>query len=154
MAEITINDLPVAVGLDGTERIPIAKNTGSGFTTEYTTTGAISGLAIQAEYLLAGPSVQLPFSRILFSDNTQITITDGGAGGNLTLALAHTAVTPGTYGDGTHVVSITVDQEGRITSATSVAVATLFQTYLQNLPTSLPAQPNIPWNNGGMVSIS
>lgn len=38
--------------------------------------------------------------------------------------LADTAVTPATYGDSTHVSQITVDQQGRITAASSVAIST------------------------------
>lgn len=37
--------------------------------------------------------------------------------------LANTAVTPGTYGDNSHVGQFTVDSKGRITAASSVAIA-------------------------------
>lgn len=40
-----------------------------------------------------------------------------------TVSLANTAVTPGTYGDSTHVGSFTVDQQGRLTAASNVAIA-------------------------------
>lgn len=36
--------------------------------------------------------------------------------------LPNTAVSPGTYGDGTHVGQFTVDQQGRLTSASNVAI--------------------------------
>lgn len=36
--------------------------------------------------------------------------------------LADTAVTPGTYGDGTHIATFAVDQQGRLTSAGQIAV--------------------------------
>ncbi len=39
-----------------------------------------------------------------------------------TLSLANTAVTPATYGDATHVGAVVVDQQGRITSASNVAI--------------------------------
>lgn len=39
------------------------------------------------------------------------------------VALADTAVAPGTYGDSTHVGQFTVDQQGRLTAASNVAVA-------------------------------
>lgn len=50
-------------------------------------------------------------------------LTGGGAlSGNLTLALADTAVTPTTYGDAATSARITVDQKGRITGAVGVAI--------------------------------
>ena len=39
-----------------------------------------------------------------------------------TLTLASTAVTPGSYGDGTHVAAFAVDTKGRLTAASSVAI--------------------------------
>lgn len=36
--------------------------------------------------------------------------------------LANTAVTPGTYGDGTHVSQVTIDAKGRVTSASNVVI--------------------------------
>lgn len=38
------------------------------------------------------------------------------------LALGNTAVTPGTYGDGTHVAQVTVDQQGRLTLVSNVTI--------------------------------
>lgn len=43
--------------------------------------------------------------------------------GTLATTLANTAVTPGTYGDSTHVAQVTFDAKGRATSATNVAIA-------------------------------
>lgn len=45
-------------------------------------------------------------------------ITDVG-----TIDLADTAVTPGVYGDATNSAQITVDQQGRITAATEIAIS-------------------------------
>ncbi len=44
----------------------------------------------------------------------------GGVGAN---ELASTAVTPSTYGDGTHVGQFTVDADGRITAASAVSIS-------------------------------
>jgi hypothetical protein len=44
------------------------------------------------------------------------------AGGTATL-LANTAVTPGTYGDSTHVAQVTVDAKGRLTTVVNVALS-------------------------------
>lgn len=52
-----------------------------------------------------------------YSAGTALSLT------NMRFSLKDTAVAPGTYGDSTHVVQITVDQQGRLTSAASVAVA-------------------------------
>ncbi len=45
-----------------------------------------------------------------------------GSGDAIQLALADTAVTPGTYGDASNVAQVTVDQQGRLTSASNVAI--------------------------------
>jgi hypothetical protein len=53
---------------------------------------------------------------------TGIGLTGGPITTTGTVALANTAVSPNTYGDSAHVSQITVDQQGRITSASSVAI--------------------------------
>ena len=67
---------------------------------------------------------------------------------HINLALADTAVAPGTYGDATHVGQFTVDQQGRLTAAGNVPIAggggggftVLFDTVL----TAAAATVNIP----------
>lgn len=58
---------------------------------------------------------------------TSVTAGTGLSGGTITssgtINLTDTAVTTGTYGDGTHVAQITIDQQGRITGVTSVAIS-------------------------------
>ena len=50
-------------------------------------------------------------------------MTGGGQlTGNVTISLANTTVTAGTYGDGGNVAQFTVDAQGRITSAANVAI--------------------------------
>lgn len=44
---------------------------------------------------------------------------------NAVLTLANTAVTPGTYGDASHVARVTVDAKGRITAASQVSISGL-----------------------------
>ena len=59
-------------------------------------------------------------------------LSGGGAlTGNVTLNLANTAVTAATYGNATAVSQITVDQQGRITSAANVTIA-IGNSNLQN----------------------
>lgn len=62
------------------------------------------------------------------SSSRTITAGTGLSGGgdltaNRTLSLANTAVTANTYGDSTHVAQVTVDAQGRITAASSVAIS-------------------------------
>lgn len=55
--------------------------------------------------------------------NTTLPIQGGGSlSADLTLALAASGVTPGTYGDATHVGQFTVDSHGLITAASNVAI--------------------------------
>lgn len=61
---------------------------------------------------------------VSISAGTGIAVTNAnGVAGNPSVALTDTAVTTGTYGDATHVGAVTVDQQGRITSASSAAIA-------------------------------
>ena len=48
----------------------------------------------------------------------------GRLNANVTVNLANTVVTAGTYGDGTHVAQIAIDAQGRITSASNVSITT------------------------------
>lgn len=51
-------------------------------------------------------------------------LTGGGnLSGDRTISLANTAVSPGTYGSASQVAQVTVDAQGRLTSATNVSVA-------------------------------
>lgn len=59
-------------------------------------------------------------------DSPEISVRNGTGldfDGMQNLKIADTAVTPGTYGDATHVGQFTVDQQGRITAATDVAIS-------------------------------
>lgn len=60
-------------------------------------------------------------------DTREITAGTGLTGGgnlasNVTISMSNTNVTIGTYGGGTNAAEITVDQQGRITSAANVAI--------------------------------
>ena len=50
----------------------------------------------------------------------------GTEGATPTLTLANTAVTPGTYGGATNIPVVTIDAQGRITSASNTAISTSF----------------------------
>jgi len=63
--------------------------------------------------------------------------------------LPNTAVTPSSYGDATHVGAFTVDQQGRITAASDVAI-TAGHT-IQDEGTPLPAEPNLDFAGAGVT---
>jgi len=70
-------------------------------------TAANVGATPNTAYVLAGTGI---------SGGGQLT-------GNVTINLANTAVTAGTYGTASQVSQVTVDAQGRITSAANVAIA-------------------------------
>ncbi len=59
---------------------------------------------------------------LTLSANGPITVTDNGSS-TITVGLNDTAVTPDTYGTASSTGSFTVDQKGRITSASSISIA-------------------------------
>lgn len=72
------------------------------------------------------------------AQGTGITVTNGdGVNGNPTVGLANTSVTQGSYGSSTAVAAITVDAQGRLTGATSVAIAPPAWTSITGKPTTV-----------------
>jgi hypothetical protein len=115
-------------------------------------------------YVVLSASSSLPNERVLTA-GTNITITDGGAGGNVTIAstaggvsnvatgtgltggpitstgtisLANTAVTPGSYGTSIGIPQITVDAQGRITAASTIATTSNSYQGTWNASTNTP----------------
>lgn len=119
--------------------ITLAQNTATDAQTK------VNGLKASVQFLTLNTTGLLSAERALVGTAGQISLTDGGAGGNATLALVDTAVAAGSYGDATHVGAFTVDAKGRLTSASSVPIsfpasgATAF-TGLSDVPASYSGQ--------------
>lgn len=71
--------------------------------------------------------------------------------GNVTINLANTAVTAGTYGTASQVSQVTVDAQGRITSAANVAIA-IANTAVSGLGTMSTQNANAVTITGGSVT--
>jgi hypothetical protein len=67
-------------------------------------------------------SIDLDSETLTISGDTGITTS--GSGNTIEIDLDDTAVTPGSYGSQTAIPTFTVDQQGRLTAAATVAVAT------------------------------
>lgn len=83
-------------------------------------------------------------TRLLTGTAGEILVSNAGGSSPETVALISTAVTPGTYGDSTHVARFTVDDNGRLTDAQNVAVSGgtsgQIKTYVYTFNGSAPTQ--------------
>ena len=112
----------VNLGLGTSDNVSFATVTASGnITTSGWFVGNIAGGASTADALSSAVTINIS------SDATgTATFQNAGDQANISLTLANTAVTAGTYGDATNIPQFTVDSKGRITSASNIAIATSF----------------------------
>jgi hypothetical protein len=82
---------------------------------------AIPILVVDAQGRILSASNTSVTSTSVFANSSQLTANSSS--GNVLIGLANTAVVASTYGGATNVASIIVDQFGRITSASNVAVS-------------------------------
>jgi hypothetical protein len=120
--------LPLTGNQDGDARIVVGEATwyvwAGGAWNKVGGGGGGGGAPVSAQYVVLAADPVLTSERVLTPTTGQINVTDGGAGGPVTLSLADTAVTPGTYGDGTNIPQVTVDAKGRVTGVVSVPIVT------------------------------
>lgn len=81
---------------------------------DYGSVGGSGGAPTNAQYLTLATNATLSAERVL-AVSTNLTLTDGGAGGTATLDLANTTVSPGSY----IAPTLQIDSKGRITSASN-----------------------------------
>lgn len=113
------------VALRGTSVAAVAPTNGQVLSyngTAWAPSSVGSAAPVDATYVVLSTNPTLTGERVLTPAVGELTQTDGGAGGNVTLGLATSGVAASTYGSTTTIPQITVDNKGRITSASSQAI--------------------------------
>ena len=146
----------IAVHVAGVYQAPSAY-TLSGTTLTFNSAPAVGSSNIQVLHLSIGFVAQVPSDGSVTTAKiaTDAIITDKIADANVTNAkivtvantkitgvmtasqLANTAVTTGTYGGASNVSVITVDQQGRVTSASNVSISIPSGSYVTNTNNSI-----------------
>lgn len=89
--------------------------------------------------------------------NTGTGLTGGPITSSGTVSLANTAVTTGTYGDSTHVGQFTVDQQGRLTFAQNVVIASGGTGTVTSVAMTVPAFLSVsgsPITSSGTLAVT
>ncbi len=81
-----------------------------------------------ADYVLTAPDASLPNARVATTSPT--IAVDTATAAQIKWNLRDTTVTPGTYGDSTHIPQVTFDAQGRATAASNIAIAVDSQRYM------------------------
>lgn len=119
---IDLDDTAVVPGTYGsTTTIPVITVDQQGRITSAATNNISTSLGVSADSGSA-ETVDLATESLTISGATGISTTTIANG--VSVDLDDTAVTPGSYGDGSNVATFTVDQQGRLTAAGTVAVTT------------------------------
>ena len=90
--------------------------------TEWQPTSQGSAAPVDAQYITLATNATLPNERVLTVVAGDLTQTDAGAGGNITLGLEASGVFAATYGSTTSIPQITIDAKGRITSSSNQSI--------------------------------
>lgn len=104
--------------------------------------GGSTGAPQSASYVTLGLTGGLTAERVLTPQAGELMLVDGGANSTVTLGLANTAVTPGTYSN----AQVTVDAKGRVTLISNGPAP----TGIQQLTTIDPLFA-IPLNQSGSI---
>jgi len=122
---VTLSDQITAGSIGSSTQIPVITFNNQGQITSTTTASLATDLTVIGD---AGNSttIELLTEGLTIAGGTALTssVDDGSAPNIITIDLDNTAVTPGSYGSASKVASFTVDQQGRLTAAGEVDIAT------------------------------
>ena len=87
------------------------------------------------------------------TNSANVTLTYNAGAQTLTPDLTASGVSAGTYGDATHVSQVTIDVNGRVTSAASVSMSAPLPAFLAGILTTEAGNP-IVTETGDIITVS